>query len=325
MLRCGPSHLGENRMDEKNLTADAAENVRAVAEAAGLPETFRDDYDDYEEAVTTAVRSGKPDAVGASEGSAEYDDVDDDGEVASAPLQAEPSNNPVIVFEHVTKEYDDGPSSEDNQALKDVSFKINQGEFVFIVGPSGAGKSTLIRLLMREIRPTSGTILIGGTDLSRLRNRHVCKYRRNIGIVFQDFRLLEDRTVYENIAFAQKVVGAPFHKIARNVSRMLGIVGLSGKYKSYPNKLSGGEQQRVALARALINKPLILLADEPTGNLDPANTIGIMNLLNDINAQGTTVVVVTHNREIVDSMQKRVISLREGVVVDDKKGGYGNE
>ncbi|MBR5712319.1 MAG: cell division ATP-binding protein FtsE [Lachnospiraceae bacterium] len=229
---------------------------------------------------------------------------------------------PVIVFDHVTKEYEDGPEDEDHAALKDVSFKINKGEFVFIVGPSGSGKSTLIRLLMREISPTEGNIYIAGKSLSKLRNRQVCKYRRSIGIVFQDFRLLEDRTVYENIAFAQKVVGAPSRKIARNVSKMLGIVGIPNKYRSYPNKLSGGEQQRVALARALINNPLILLADEPTGNLDPANTTEIMTLLDEINQRGTTVVVVTHNHEIVDSMQKRVITLQEGVVVGDKKGGY---
>ena len=229
---------------------------------------------------------------------------------------------PVITFDHVTKEYDDGPDDDDSRALKEVSFRINKGEFVFIVGPSGSGKSTLIRLLMREIRPTEGSIYIAGTDLSKLRNNQVCKYRRSIGIVFQDFRLLEDRTVYENIAFAQKVIGVPSRKIARNVAKMLTLVGLRNKYKSYPNKLSGGEQQRVALARALINNPLILLADEPTGNLDPKNTEEIMDLLEEINMRGTTVVVVTHNREIVDAMQKRVIMLNEGVIVDDKKGGY---
>jgi len=248
---------------------------------------------------------------------------DDEEEEAPAPPSAE--EGPVIVFDHVTKEYTDGPEDADNAALKDVSFSINRGEFVFIVGPSGSGKSTLIRLLMREISPTAGSIYIAGSNLSTLRNRQVCKYRRSIGIVFQDFRLLEDRTVFENVAFAQKVIGAPSRKITKNVSKMLSMVRLRNKYRSYPNKLSGGEQQRVAVARALVNNPLILLADEPTGNLDPANTADIMELLEDINARGTTVVVVTHNREIVDSMQRRVISLREGVIVDDKKGGYDRE
>ena len=227
----------------------------------------------------------------------------------------------MIEFKNVSKVY----SSNGAHALDNVSLNIAKGEFVFIVGPSGSGKSTLIRLLMREIGPTSGSIYIAGTDLSSLRNRQVCKYRRMIGIVFQDFRLLEDRTVFENIAFAQKVIGAPSRKITKNVSKMLGLVRLRNKYRSYPNKLSGGEQQRVALARALVNNPLILLADEPTGNLDPTNTEDIMELLEDINQRGTTVVVVTHNREIVDSMQKRVISLRDGVIVDDKTGGYDNE
>ena len=249
-----------------------------------------------------------------------FSSVDDEEDEIPAPPAAE--EGPVIVFDHVTKEYTDGPEDADNQALKDVSFSINRGEFVFIVGPSGSGKSTLIRLLMREISPTSGSIYIAGSNLSSLRNSQVCKYRRSIGIVFQDFRLLEDRTVFENVAFAQKVIGVPSRKITKNVSKMLSMVRLHNKYRSYPNKLSGGEQQRVAVARALVNNPLILLADEPTGNLDPANTTDIMELLEDINARGTTVVVVTHNREIVDSMQKRVISLREGSIVDDKKGGY---
>lgn len=281
-----------------------------------------------EDVDTLAVAEQKAEAaVGAAEATEEegedflagYDESNDEEETAAPQVADE---GPVIVFDHVTKEYTDGPEDVDNQALKDVSFSINRGEFVFIVGPSGSGKSTLIRLLMREISPTTGSIYIAGTDLANLRNRQVCKYRRSIGIVFQDFRLLEDRTVFENIAFAQKVIGVPSRKITKNVSKMLSMVRLRNKYRSYPNKLSGGEQQRVALARALVNKPLILLADEPTGNLDPTNTADIMELLEDINLRGTTVVVVTHNREIVDSMQKRVITLREGVIIDDKKGGY---
>ena len=281
-----------------------------------------------EDVDTLAVAEQEAEAaVGAAEATEEegedflagYDESNDEEETAAPQVADE---GPVIVFDHVTKEYTDGPEDVDNQALKDVSFSINRGEFVFIVGPSGSGKSTLIRLLMREISPTTGSIYIAGTDLANLRNRQVCKYRRSIGIVFQDFRLLEDRTVFENIAFAQKVIGVPSRKITKNVSKMLSMVRLRNKYRSYPNKLSGGEQQRVALARALVNKPLILLADEPTGNLDPTNTADIMELLEDINLRGTTVVVVTHNREIVDSMQKRVITLREGVIIDDKKGGY---
>lgn len=265
-----------------------------------------------------AAREAEAAAKAAQE--EEVDDLpqyDDEEELPPPPA----GEGPVIVFDHVTKEYTDGPDDAD-AALKDVSFSIDRGEFVFIVGPSGSGKSTLIRLLMREISPTSGSVFIAGTDLSGLRNRQVCKYRRSIGIVFQDFRLLEDRTVFENIAFAQKVIGVPSRKITKNVSKMLSMVRLRNKYRSYPNKLSGGEKQRVAVARALINNPLILLADEPTGNLDPKNTIDIMELLEDINARGTTVVVVTHNHEIVDNMQKRVISLQDGVIVDDKKGGY---
>jgi cell division ATP-binding protein FtsE len=272
-----------------------------------------------EQETEAAVRAAEATEEEGEDFLAGYDESNDEEETAAPQVADE---GPVIVFDHVTKEYTDGPEDVDNQALKDVSFSINRGEFVFIVGPSGSGKSTLIRLLMREISPTTGSIYIAGTDLANLRNRQVCKYRRSIGIVFQDFRLLEDRTVFENIAFAQKVIGVPSRKITKNVSKMLSMVRLRNKYRSYPNKLSGGEQQRVALARALVNKPLILLADEPTGNLDPTNTADIMELLEDINLRGTTVVVVTHNREIVDSMQKRVITLREGVIIDDKKGGY---
>ncbi len=226
---------------------------------------------------------------------------------------------PVIVLDHVSKTYD---GVSDNHALNDVSFNIKKGEFVFIVGPSGSGKSTLIRLIMNEISPTAGRIYVGGKDLSKLKNREVCKYRRSIGIVFQDFRLLTDRNVYENVAFAQEVIETPKSKIPKEVSKMLTLVGLSHKFKSFPNEMSGGEQQRVALARALVNNPVVLLADEPTGNLDPQNSWEIMNLLEEVNKRGTTVVVVTHNREIVDSMQKRVILVQDGEIIEDKKGGY---
>lgn len=233
-----------------------------------------------------------------------------------------PLDAPVIVLEHVSKEYD---GTTESHALSDVSFSVRKGEFVFIVGPSGSGKSTMIRLMMKEISPTEGKIYVAGKDLAGLRKRQVCKYRRSIGIVFQDFRLLQDRNVYENVAFAQQVVGAPKRRIPKEVSKMLNLVGLNNKYKSKPNELSGGEQQRVALARALVNNPMILLADEPTGNLDPQNSWEIMNLLEEINRRGTTVVVVTHNHEIVDKMQKRVISVQNGILVEDKKGGYAYE
>ena len=224
---------------------------------------------------------------------------------------------PVILLEDVSKDYVGG-----QHALKNVSLEIRKGEFVFIVGISGSGKSTLIKLLMKEISPTGGHIMVAGKDLSRLREYSICKHRRNIGIVFQDFRLLKDRTVFENVAFAQRVLETPNYKIRRDVPRILSLVGLSEKLDSYPDELSGGEQQRVALARALVNNPVILLADEPTGNLDPRNSWEIMRLLEEINRRGTTVVVVTHNKEIVDAMQKRVITLNKGVVVSDQRGGY---
>ncbi|MBP3238505.1 MAG: cell division ATP-binding protein FtsE [Lachnospiraceae bacterium] len=235
-------------------------------------------------------------------------------------LVQEQAETPVIVFDHVSKSYVEGT---DNHAVEDVSFTIKKGEFVFIVGPSGSGKSTLIRLIENEIKPSSGRIFVAGKELGKLKKRQVCKYRRSLGIVFQDFRLLPDRNVYENVAFAQEVIEAPKKKIPREVSTMLTLVGLAHKFKSFPNEMSGGEQQRVALARALVNNPMILLADEPTGNLDPQNSWEIMNLLEEVNKRGTTVVVVTHNHEIVDEMQKRVISVLDGKIIDDKKGGYG--
>ena len=230
------------------------------------------------------------------------------------------ADDDLIVFDNVVKLY-----STDSPALNGVSLTIKKGEFVFIVGESGAGKSTLIRLLMRELVPTEGEIYVNGTNLSKLRRRQVPKYRRNIGVVFQDFKLIKQWTVYENVAFAQRIVQTPNRLIKRNVPAILGIVGLASKYKAKPSQLSGGEQQRVAMARALINKPPILLCDEPTGNLDPSNSWEIMKLLEQINKRGTTVIVVTHNESIVNEMQKRVIALKKGVVVNDEKGGYINE
>lgn len=227
---------------------------------------------------------------------------------------------PVILFKNVSKEYQKG-----TQAINNISFEIRKGEFVFIVGSSGSGKSTLIKLMLREILPTTGRVFVAGRELSRLKRWQVSKYRRTIGVVFQDFRLLNDRTVFENVAFAQRVIETPPRIIQRQTPKMLSLVGLSEKYKSFPKELSGGEQQRVALARSLVNNPVMLLADEPTGNLDPKNSWEIMHLLEEVNKRGTTVVVVTHNKEIVDAMQKRVIAMKNGSVISDTiKGGYAN-
>ena len=226
----------------------------------------------------------------------------------------------MISLEHVSKSYAAGIP-----ALNDVCSDIDGGEFVFIVGDSGSGKSTLIKLLLKELDPTEGTISVNGYRLNKLKRRQIPKFRRNIGVVFQDFRLLKDRNIYENIAFAQRVVGESNRTIKKNVPQMLSMVGLAAKYRSLPRQLSGGEQQRVAIARALINEPKILLADEPTGNLDNKNAWEIMRLLEEINSRGTTVIVVTHNMEIVKAMNKRVITIQKGVVVSDEKGEIRDE
>ncbi len=228
----------------------------------------------------------------------------------------------MLELSHVKMRY---PASK-TYALNDVSLKIEKGEFVFIVGSSGSGKTTLIKLLLKELDPTSGKIKVADTDYSKLKRKNIPKIRRKIGVVFQNFRLLKDRTVYENVAFAQRVIERQSRYIRRQVPAMLTLVGLADKYKSFPKQLSGGEQQRVALARALVNKPEILLADEPTGNLDPKNSWEIMRLLEDVNKKGTTVVVVTHNKEIVNMMKKRVITLKHGEIIsDEQKGGYIDE
>ena len=224
----------------------------------------------------------------------------------------------VIFLDNVYKSYSSG-----SPALNGITLHIMRGEFVFIVGDSGSGKSTLIKLLRRELTATEGQVWVMGSDLAKLRHGQIPKFRRNLGVVFQDFRLLNDRNVYENVAFAQRIVETPVSEIRRNVPTILATVGLAGKYKAKTTQLSGGEQQRVALARALVNKPSILLADEPTGNLDPKNSWEIMKLLEEINENGTTVVVVTHNREIVNEMQKRVVMMKKGVIIsDEEKGGY---
>ncbi len=222
----------------------------------------------------------------------------------------------MITLDGVSKSYDKG-----NKALDNISLHIDKGEFVFVVGASGSGKSTFIKLLLKELDPTKGSIIVNGNNLNRISRRRIPKYRRGLGVVFQDFRLLKDRNVFENVAFAQRVIEKSGNTIKRNVPEVLTLVGLAEKYKSLPRELSGGEQQRVALARALVNRPDILLADEPTGNLDPKNSIEIMKLLEEINRRGTTVVVVTHNREIVNAMKKRVVRLRKGVIISDEKEG----
>ena len=222
----------------------------------------------------------------------------------------------MIKLENVSKAYSAGIP-----ALNDVSLYIEPGEFVFVVGDSGSGKSTLIKLLLKELEPTKGSITISNQKLGNIRHRDIPRFRRNIGVVFQDFRLLKDRNVYENVAFAQRAVGTPVKTMRRKVPAVLSMVGLAAKCKSYPKEISGGEQQRVAIARALVNEPKILLADEPTGNLDAHNAWEIMKLLEEINQRGTTVLVVTHNQEIVRAMRKRVITMRKGVVIDDERAG----
>ena len=230
-------------------------------------------------------------------------------------------NLPIIKLENIKKTY-----QENVDALDDISLTINKGEFVFIVGPSGSGKSTLIKLILKQIDATSGKLIVNGKNVSSLKRRQVSKYRRDIGVVFQNFKLLKDRSVFENVALAQRVIGIPKWNMEKNVSAMLSTVGLLDKAKANPKELSGGEQQRVALARALVNRPSVLLADEPTGNLDPKNAWSMMKLLDDINKLGTTVLVVTHNPDVVDIMQKRVNTLEKGKILSDRsKGGYTYE
>ena len=227
----------------------------------------------------------------------------------------------MIEFINVSKEYKNGV-----KALSNVSFSIDKAEFVFLVGPSGAGKSTLIKLLLKEENPTEGTIYLNDMDITSVKNRKVPYIRRNIGVVFQDFRLLPNKTVYENIAFAMEIVGAHPKEIRRNVPMVLSMVDLSSKAHCYPDELSGGEHQRVAISRAIVNNPPVLIADEPTGNLDPDTAWEIMKVLKDINRRGTTVLMATHAKDIVDVMKRRVIAIEAGKIVrDEEKGVYENE
>ena len=223
----------------------------------------------------------------------------------------------VIEFHNVSKTYENG-----TMALKDVSLQIQKGEFVFIVGASGAGKSTFLKLIMHEETPTSGTIRVGKFDLAAMKKKEIPLLRRTMGVVFQDFRLIDKMTVYENVAFAMRVVGASNKEIRRRVPQVLELVGLVDREKRYPAELSGGEQQRVAIARALVNNPRMIIADEPTGNLDPVRSLELMLLLEKINELGTTVLVVTHEKELVDAFSKRVISIDTGRVVSDGLDGY---
>ena len=227
----------------------------------------------------------------------------------------------MILLSNVSKTYPNG-----SVALDDVSFFIERGEFVFIVGPSGSGKSTIIKLLMHEETATDGQVIINNKDIGKLKRREIPYLRRSMGVVFQDFRLLSNKTVYENVAFAMDIIGASRKEIRRQVPTVLSLVGLSHKAKSYPGELSGGEQQRVALARALVNNPAFLIADEPTGNLNPKVAMEIMELLDNINKRGTTIIMATHAKDIVDTMKKRVIAIEDGKIVrDESRGGYGYE
>jgi cell division transport system ATP-binding protein len=232
-----------------------------------------------------------------------------------------PTSSAMVVFENVTKIYE-----PDVAALRDVSFAIDKGEFVFVVGASGSGKTTVIRLVLKELEATSGKIIVGGRDLGRLKRSKVPLLRRNVGCVFQDFKLLPNRTAAENVAYALKVQGEGSSSVRRKVPEVLNLVGLAHKMSSYPDELSGGEQQRVSIARAFVNHPPLLICDEPTGNLDPDTSVGIMQLLYRINRSGTTILMVTHDREMVDKMRKRVIALEEGKLArDERRGGYTSE
>jgi cell division transport system ATP-binding protein len=225
----------------------------------------------------------------------------------------------MIRFENVTKIY-----KGDVVALRDVDVDVQKGEFLFLVGPSGSGKSTFLRLLLREELPTAGRIVVAGREIGKLSQSKIPQLRRNIGCIFQDYKLLPTKTIYENVAFAMDVIGRPQHVIRSQVPQVLDLVGLSSKSKNFPDELSGGEQQRVSMARAFVNRPLIMLADEPTGNLDPATTVGIMRILDRINRTGTTVVMATHDQRIVDAMRRRVVELDHGSMVRDQaRGVYG--
>ena len=243
----------------------------------------------------------------------------EDASTEDAPRHSSGPSAPMVVFDEVTKVYE-----PDVVALEGASFSVDTGEFVFLVGASGSGKSTLLRLILKELDPTSGRVIVGGRELGRLKNKMVPKLRRNVGCVFQDYKLLPRHTAYENVAYALKVQGMARREIRQRVPEVLSLVGLAKKMSSFPSELSGGEQQRVSIARSVVNGPPLLICDEPTGNLDPDTSVGIMQLLYRINLIGTTVVMATHDREMVDKMRRRVIALERGTVVrDERRGGYG--
>lgn len=225
----------------------------------------------------------------------------------------------MIEFKNVSKVYNNNIF-----ALSNINLKIEKGEFVFLVGPSGAGKTTFIKMMLKEIEPTNGNLIVNGHDITNLSRKKIPLYRRKLGVVFQDFRLIPTLNVYENVAFAMRVIQASPKEIRKKVPVVLSLVGLAKKYKAFPHELSGGEQQRISLARAIVNNPSILIADEPTGNLDPDTSMDIMDTINDINRAGTTVLMATHAREIVDNMRKRVVALEKGIIVrDEQRGAYG--
>lgn len=227
----------------------------------------------------------------------------------------------MIEFKNVSKVYNNNIF-----ALSNINLKVEKGEFVFLVGPSGAGKTTFVKMMLKEVEPTTGSIIVNGKDITNLSRKRIPLYRRKLGVVFQDFRLIPTLNVYENVAFAMRVIESSPKEIRKKVPVVLSLVGLAKKYKAFPHELSGGEQQRVSLARAIVNNPSILIADEPTGNLDPDTSLDIMNTINDINHAGTTVLMATHAKDIVDSMRKRVVALEKGIIVrDEQRGAYGYE
>ena len=298
-------------------------DTRDLKKSETFEKTLRDTRP-MSEAAAAIAESGRREREYKRERTAEKKAEKGHKKSSSVKKRGKGKNSPdaIITLDHVTKYYE----HKSAPALNDVNLEIKKGEFVFIVGESGSGKSTLIRLLLRELKPTEGEIKVDEFSLSRLPRRKIPKLRRKLGVVFQDFRLLPDRNVYDNVAFAQRIVEASPSEMKKNVPEILGKVGLAGKYRARTGELSGGEQQRVALARALVNKPAILLADEPTGNLDPRNTVEIMDLLEQINKEGTTVVVVTHNEKTVNDMHHRVITIKKGAVVSDREeGNYTDE
>jgi cell division transport system ATP-binding protein len=289
--------------NEPERPSAAAHPIRPVLEA------------DTQDTSMTALAEPEPNQIETLEPG------DPDEQEAPQPIEADPSGSTMIVFEDVRKVYEPHVT-----ALDGVSFTIEKGEFVFVVGASGSGKSTVVRLILKEIAATDGRIIVGGRDLARLKHSKVPLLRRNVGCVFQDFKLLPNRTAFENIAYALRVQGQSTGQIRKKVPEVLTMVGLAHKMNSRPEELSGGEQQRVSIARAFVNHPPLLVCDEPTGNLDPDTSVGIMQLLYRINRTGTTILMVTHDREMVDKMRKRVIALEDGRLVrDERRGGYGAE